>query len=68
MARKLKDYGITMRDAAGRSCRLSINADSIMEHMQRGASLENATAEVQDNAFQNAIARGEIGADAWLVN
>jgi hypothetical protein len=57
-AKATQDYSITMRDESGRTCILYIN----------GASVDESSAEsVEGNAFQNAIARGEIGDDAWAI-
>lgn len=64
---KTKDYSLTMRDSAGRTVTLSICGDSIRELIESGISAETAKEEVEGNAFGNAIAQGEIGADAWLV-
>lgn len=61
------DYSLTMQDSSGRRVTLNINADSIRELVATGASLSEATEQVEGNQFANAIARGEIGDDAWLL-
>ncbi len=69
MAKKtnLRDYSVTLTDASTRTAEVSINADSIREAMAYGSSLEGARHDVEQNAFQNAIARGEIAADCWIA-
>lgn len=61
------DYAITLQDESGRRAILSINGDNIKEAICSGACLEEAVEQVESNAFANAIARGLIGSDAWLV-
>ena len=63
----MTDYSLTMKDGTGRTCELNINADSIAELVRDGYSADEAQEIVEGNAFQNAIARGEIGTDAWLI-
>jgi hypothetical protein len=63
----MKDYGIKMRDSAGREIWLSINADSIRELIETGLTLAEAIEAVESNTFANAIYRGEIGDDATLI-
>jgi hypothetical protein len=63
-----KDYGIIMQDKNGRRTTLAINGASIDELVATGSSREDATESVEGNTFQNAIARGEIGDDAWMVS
>jgi len=62
-----KDYSIMMQDSAGRTCTLFINGDEVAEAVQQGLTPMQARLESQDNQFANAISRGEIGADAWIV-
>lgn len=57
----MKDYEITLQDSTGRLCSLAISADTVAE---AGGDSEA----VEGNAFQNAIARGLIGADAVLLS
>lgn len=52
----MDDYRLVLRDASGRECVLYIT----------GADDDTREA-VEANAFQNAVARGLIGEDAWLV-
>lgn len=59
-----KDYSVTIQDSAGRTTVLYINGASIDE---LGGS-ESAREAVESNAYQNAIAAGEIGEDAFLVS
>jgi len=63
----MKDYSITMRDSTGRIVILNINADTIVELTNDGYSLEQAQCCVQDNEFQNAISKGIIGDDAYII-
>jgi hypothetical protein len=61
------DYSLTVRDSAGRTVVLSINGASIDDLIRDGYGLHEAVECVEGNAFQNAIARGEIGADGFEV-
>jgi hypothetical protein len=61
------DYSVVMRDDAGRTVRLSINGANIDEMVAEGYRRDDAVESVEGNQFANAIARGEIGADAWMV-
>ena len=61
------DYSITMRDSTGRTATIAINGACIDELIATGYSPELAHESVESNAFQNAIHRKEIGADAWIV-
>jgi hypothetical protein len=63
----MKDQTIKMRDGTGRTVALVVNGDSVRELVAIGYRKADAVQAVADNAFQNAIARGEIGADAWLL-
>jgi hypothetical protein len=63
----MRDYTITMQDSTGRQCVLYVNADSIAELQATGMTPAEARESVEGNTFANAIARGEIGADAWQV-
>jgi hypothetical protein len=69
MARKqiTKDYAVQMIDSTGRKVTLCINGDSVNEMVRDGYSVEDAKQSQEDNAFQNAIARGEIGKDAYIA-
>ena len=62
-----KDYALNMIDGTGRTLALAINGDSITEMVATGMSPAQAAESVEGNAFANAIARGDIGADAWIV-
>lgn len=62
-----KDFEITMQDGTGRFVTLYITGASIDELIATGMPEWQAVEESQNNAFGNAIARGEIGDDAWLV-
>jgi hypothetical protein len=61
------DYAITLQDESGRRAILSINGDSIKEAIYNGVDPDKAVEQAEGNAFENAIARGLIGSDAWLV-
>ncbi len=63
-----KDYRITLEDDAGRTCSLSINGDSIDEAIKAGCPLDIAMEQAENNAAENAIARGDIGATCFLVS
>jgi hypothetical protein len=64
MAKKFtSDYSAKLIDATGRELEVSINGASIDEMVATGLTQESAREEVEQNAFQNAIARGEISAD-----
>lgn len=63
-----RDYTLTMQDSAGRTFELGIIGASIDEMIASGYSRADAIENVEANAFQNAIARNDIGADAWLVS
>jgi hypothetical protein len=67
MKQNLKDYTITMQDDSGRICVVSINCDCIAEQIQNGETESNARDNVENNAVDNAIYRGEINAGAWLI-
>jgi hypothetical protein len=58
-----KDYSVVLEDSTGRRAVLDIIGASVDE---MGGD-DQARANVEDNAFANAIAEGLIGADAWLV-
>ena len=63
----IKDYAITLRDINGKECELFINADSIYDLLRHGdITLDQAIDAVEQNAGDNAIARGEIDADCWI--
>ncbi len=59
-----KDYSVTMQDSTGRTVVLYINGASVDE---MGGN-EMAREAVEGSAFQNAVASGEIGEDAFLVS
>ena len=61
------DYSINMQDSAGRVATLHIDGASIDNLMADDYSFSSAQASVESNAFSNAIANGEIGADAWVI-
>jgi hypothetical protein len=60
------DYSIKMTDRTCRVAVICINGASIDEQVADGYSLSEAVENVEGNAFQNAIARGEINDDAWI--
>lgn len=67
MKTKVKDYSITLRDVNGKTCELFINADSINDLMRYGdVTLDQAIEAVEQNAGDNAIARGDIDANCWI--
>ena len=67
MKTKVKDYSITLRDVNGKTCELFISADSINDLMRYGdVTLDQAIEAVEQNAGDNAIARGNIDADCWI--
>ncbi len=57
------DYSLTLEDSTGRQFVLHINGACVDEMGGDDRAKEN----VEDNAFQNAIAEGLIGEDAYLV-
>ena len=63
----MKDYSVTIR-SRGLACVVFINAACINDLVRAGWSLEQATSEVEQNAFSNAINRGEIpdDPDCWI--
>lgn len=63
-----KDYKITLEDDTGKTCSLSINGDCIDEAIAAGDSLDIAMENIETNAVENAIARGDIGATCYLVS
>jgi hypothetical protein len=63
----MKDYEVNLIDSTGKTARVYINSDSIKEAIKSGISEAIATEQVEQNAFQNAIARGDIGEDAILA-
>ena len=63
----MKDYEVNLIDSTGKTARVYINSDSIKEAIKSGISEAIATEQVEQNAFQNAIARGDIGEDCWLA-
>lgn len=63
-----KDYRITLEDDTGKTCSLSINGDSIDEAIKAGYPLDIAMEQAENNAAENAIARGDIGATCFLVS
>ena len=63
-----KDYSITMKDSAGRTCELFINGDCIDEALAQGYSLDTACERNETNKLENAIAEGQIGADCYQIS
>jgi len=63
----IADYSVWVRDGEGRTCCLHINGACIEELVAAGASLDIATEEIESIAFGNAIARNEIGSDAYSI-
>ena len=63
----MKDYEVGLIDSTGKTALVYINSDSIKEAIKSGISKAIATEQVEQNAFQNAIARGDIGEDCWLA-
>jgi hypothetical protein len=61
------DYSVTLQDTQGRTIQLFINGACIDEAVATGVAAWEARENVEGNAFANAIARGEIGEDAWLI-
>lgn len=61
------DYSIDMQDSQGKTTRLFICGTSIDEIIDSGISEFEAREKVESNAFANAIYRGDIGADAWII-
>lgn len=61
------DYSIKMQDSQGHTTELFIAGASIDEVIASGVPEYEAREGVEGNAFANAIYRGEIGADAWIV-
>lgn len=59
-----KDYSLTLEDSTGRRFTLHINGASIDE---LGGD-DRARESVESNTFQNAIAEGHIGADAYTID
>jgi hypothetical protein len=49
------------------SSAITIYGDSIKEAICNGVDPDKAVEQAEGNAFENAIARGLIGSDAWLV-
>lgn len=68
MARFTNDYGIILRDKSGRIVTLSIIGACIDDLIKDGYSKSEAVESVEGNAFQNAVARGEIGDDAVIIS
>jgi hypothetical protein len=61
-----KDYTIKVIDSEGRRLSLSINGDSVDELIRvYGDSEEYAREQVENNAVENAIHRGEIGSEVY---
>lgn len=61
------DYSLKMQDGTGRTTELFINGACIDEVIATGVPEYEAIEGVQNNAFWNAVDRGEIGEDAWIV-
>lgn len=63
----MKDYSVTIRSTNGSACVVFITAACINDLIRAGWSLEQATEAVEQNAFSNAINRGEIkDDDCWI--
>ena len=62
-----RDYTIKIKDGAGRIAELFITGASIDEIIATGVPEYEAVEAVQSDAFYKAIARGEIGEDAWII-
>lgn len=62
----MKDYTVTLRDTTGKTCVVHIGGDAIVYQMEHGASESDAVEGIEQNAFANAIQRGEIGEDCWV--
>ena len=61
-----KDYSIKVIDSTGRKLSLSINGDSVDELIRiYGDSEEYAREQVENNAVENAIHRGEIDSEVY---
>jgi len=61
-----KDYTIKVVDSKGRKLSLSIIGDSVDELIRvYGDSEEYAREQVESNAVENAIHRGEIGSEVY---
>lgn len=63
-----RDYSITLQDSSGNVCTISINGACIDDLIKSGYSESEAVESVEQNAGDNAIARGDIGADCWIVS
>lgn len=63
-----KDYTLTMQDSRGNCCVVFISGDCIDEQIAYGASVTEATEEVEDNAIEVAQRQGNIGTDCWIVS
>lgn len=63
-----RDYSITLQDSTGKTYTISINGACIDDLMNSGYSQSEATESVEQNAGDNAIARGNIGSDCWIVS
>lgn len=62
-----KDYSVKLQDGSGRTVELFISGADIDEQIASGTNEYEARENVESNAFGNAIARGEIGDDAWII-
>ena len=61
------DYSIKIQDSTGRVAELFITGASIDEVIATGVPEYEAIEAAQSDAFWKAIARGEIGEDAWMI-
>lgn len=61
------DYSVKIQDSAGRTAELFITGACIDELIASGASESEARESVEGNAFWNAVERGEIGEEAWMI-
>lgn len=64
----MKDYSITLEDATGKTCTISINGACIDDLMKIGYTEAEAIESVEQNAGDNAIARGDISEACWIVS
>ena len=62
------DYTVTLEDTTGRTCILYITGADIDEAVARGDSLMIARENAESNQGENAIYRGEIARDCWVIS
>lgn len=61
----MKDYSIKLRDVHNKTCIIHINAACIIEQIKTGVNEHIAVENVERNALENAIARGDIDENCW---